>query len=210
MDTLGASPFVWLEFDENGGISPALVHELFALLGNGDIDDLVVISHGWKNDKNDATTLYKTLWNNACGNFPVGKAQRIVVAGVLWPAKAFSTDFDVSALTNLQQGGALAVRAGGAQNDLSDQDFDAVLKAFAEFIGPSAAETIAAAQVAAKGFSNNNAYDLVSKGAKAVKADAHPADGELGQDGKPIAKSLKNPPDALLLLNSLVSRRNSS
>jgi hypothetical protein len=55
----------------------------------------------------------------------------------LWPAKAFSTDFDVSALTNLQQGGALAVRAGGAQNDLSDQDFDDVLKAFAEFIGPS-------------------------------------------------------------------------
>ena len=43
----------------------------------------------------------------------------------------------------------------------------------------------------------------MSKGAKAVKADAHPADGELGQDNKPIAKTLKNPPEALFLLESL-------
>ncbi len=45
----------------------------------------------------------------------------------------------------------------------------------------------------------------MSKGAKAVNADAHPADGELGQDGRPITKTLKNPPEALLLLNSLVT-----
>ncbi len=153
MSTLGASPFVWLEFDENGGISPASVQELSALLGKGDSEDMVVISHGWKNDKNDAAMLYKTLWNNACANFPAGKAQHIAVAGVLWPAKAFSTDFDAAALRGATQGGALAVHAGGVQNDLSDKDFDDVLKAFAEFIGPGGDETIAAAQVARpKGF----------------------------------------------------------
>ena len=137
MSTLGASPFVWLEFDENGGIDPASVQELSALLGKGDIDDLAVISHGWKNDKNDATKLYKTLWNNACANFPVGKAQQIAVAGVLWPAKAYSTDFDASALAAVSEGGALAVQAGGTQNDLSDKDFDDILKAFDDFIGPA-------------------------------------------------------------------------
>ena len=203
MSTLGASPFVWLEFDETGAISLASVQALSAVLNGSGIEDLVVISHGWKNDKTDATKLYATLWANACANFPAGKAQRIAVAGVLWPAKVYATDFDASALAAASQGGALAVHEGGGQTDLSDAEFAGVLKAFAAFIGPGGAETIAAAEVAAKGFSDTNAFDLVEKGAKAVKADAHPADGELGQDSRPIVKTLRNPPDALLLLEGL-------
>jgi hypothetical protein len=63
MTNIGASTFVWLEFDENGVIDPAAVRGLSDAL-KGEVDDLVVISHGWKNDKNDASRLYTTLWNN--------------------------------------------------------------------------------------------------------------------------------------------------
>jgi hypothetical protein len=203
VETLGASPFVWLEFDENGVISPAAVHGLSAMLNGGGVRNLVVISHGWKNDKNDAKKLYSTLWNNTCANFPADNAPQIAVAGVLWPAKAFSTDFDAGALRDATQNGALAVGEGGGVGDLSDEAFDKVLQDFASFLGEDAKETIAAAKAADKDFSDNNAFDLVSKGAKAVKADAPPADIELGQDGGPIANTLKDPPQAQYLLESL-------
>ena len=52
MDTLGPSPFCWLEFDAKGGLvdagAPAAIK---AMLNAPGVNDVVVMSHGWKNTK---------------------------------------------------------------------------------------------------------------------------------------------------------------
>ena len=69
MDRLGPSPFCWLEFDEKGGLVDASAPAaITAMLNAPGVDDVVVMSHGWKNTKSDATTLYGTLWGNAATN----------------------------------------------------------------------------------------------------------------------------------------------
>lgn len=105
-------PSIWLEFDEDGAIDAGVVGPLTALLSKPGIEDLVVMSHGWKNDRNDATKLYGTLWANARSNLPAGRADKVVVAGVLWPAKAFQTDFDAAALTDVGTQGTLSASGG--------------------------------------------------------------------------------------------------
>jgi hypothetical protein len=202
MTNIGASTFVWLEFDENGVIDPAAVRGLSDAL-KGAVDDLVVISHGWKNDKNDASRLYTTLWNNTCAALPPGKAARTVVAGVLWPSKAYPDDFDTTTLNAVNQAGALGLDDGARLADISDAVFEQKLKEFADFFGPGSADTIAAAHAAAKGFGVNEAQDLVNSGGKVVAINAPGHDVELGKDGTPIAEASADALKAQSLLVSL-------
>ena len=178
-------PSLWLEFDENGAIDAGAAAQLTQLLNAPGIEDLVVMSHGWKNDKADATTLYRTLWTNACRNFPSGRADKIVVVGVLWPAKAYQTDFDEAALAAANAGGALSAGGGGLGADLSQQQFEALLADFENFIGASAADTIAAARVAAQQLNATASHDLVKKGAAVVAIDVRSPDAELKGDFDP-------------------------
>lgn len=204
MSTLGPSPFLWLEFDEKGALrDPAVVQRLSDLLKADGIGDLVVLSHGWNNDKQLAERLYKKLWDSTLPNFPSGKAQRIVVAGVSWPALAYSTGFDAAALASVPAGGAASVGAGVGSSDLSAEAFDDALKSFVAFVGPAGAEAVAAAKAAVEDLSDTTAFDLVRKGAEAVGADASPPDTELAQDREPITNTLRNPPEALPLLVGL-------
>ncbi len=84
------------QVDEHGAIDAGTAKQLTALLNKPGIEDLVVMAHGWKNDRKDAARLYGTFWKIACANFAAGKAEGIIVAGAQWPAKAFRTDFDAS------------------------------------------------------------------------------------------------------------------
>jgi hypothetical protein len=201
----GEIPSIWLEFDESGVIDASAATQLTALLNRPGIEDLVVMSHGWKNDKNDATNLYGTLWANACTNFQPGKAERIVVAGVLWPAKAFRTDFDEAALSQVNAGGTLGVAGGGAAiADLSEEDFETLLKEFEKFMGASGAATVAAARTAAKGLTTGASAALVQQGAAAVGINAKSPDSELARDAAPIARAQGQSTDAQMLLSNLV------
>jgi hypothetical protein len=196
-------PSVWLEFDEHGAIDAGTVTRLTALLDMPGVEDLVIISHGWKNEKNDAAKLYGTLWANASNNFPAGKTERILVAGVLWPAKAFQTDFDQAALATPHAGGTLAAPGGAKVADLSEQDFESVLTEFSSFMGASGAATIAAARTAANGLTANACQALVKQGAAAVAIDAKSPDTEIARDAAPFARSQGDPTNAQLLLASL-------
>ena len=198
-------PSLWLEFDENGAIDANAAAQLTQLLNAPGIEDLVVMSHGWKNDKADATTLYRTLWANACRNFPAGRADKIVVVGVLWPAKAYQTDFDETALAAANAGGALSAGGGGLGADLSQQQFDALLADFAEFIGPSATDTIAAARVAAQQLNATASHDLVKKGAAVVAIDVSSPDAELKGDSTRIARASADRTEAQMLLGNLAA-----
>ncbi len=197
------SPSLWLEFDKDGTIDPGAAPNLTALLNQPGIEDLVVISHGWKNDKVDATKLYGTLWGNALGNFPAGTAERIIVAGVLWPAKAFRTDFDAEALAPVEAGGTLASAGAATVDDLAPEQLDRVLADFQDLMGASADATIAAAQVAAQGLTAGASQTLVKQGAAAVALDPKSPDAELARDAGPIASAQAHPTDAQFLLSNL-------
>jgi hypothetical protein len=200
----GIIPAIWLEFDKSGAIDAGVVAQLNALLDRPDIEDLVVMSHGWKNDKNDATKLYGTLWKHACDNFPPGKADKIVVAGVLWPAKAFRTDFDETALAAVGASGTLGVGGGGgADPDLPDPQFQLLLAEFADFIGPSASATVTAAREAAGGLTASASQALVQEGTAAVGMDPNSPDTELGSDADPLRKAQANATEAQSLLSNL-------
>lgn len=201
-----AIPSIWLEFDKSGAIDAGVVTQLNALLNQPGVEDLVVMSHGWKNDKNDASKLYGTLWNNACTNFPAGKADKIIVAGVIWPATAFRTDFDEAALAKVGTDGALGLGGGGAAiSDLSVPDFQLLLADFEAFVGSSGAAAVTAARSAAKGLTADASAELVEQGAAAVGIDAKSADKELAGDAAPIARAQAQSTDAQMLLTSLAA-----
>jgi hypothetical protein len=199
----GKVPSLWLEFDKDGTIDADAAAQLSALLYEPGVEDIVVMAHGWKNDKNDATKLYGTLWTNTCANFPASEAKRIVVTGVIWPAKAFQTDFDEAALETAGSGTALAAHGDVPVSDLSDEKFEKLLAEFSRFMGASAAPTIAAARTAAKGLTAGASQVLIKQGAAAVAIDAKSPDTELALDAAPIARAQVEPTNAQLLLANL-------
>ena len=204
MDTLGPSPFLWLEFDKNGAIDPATTTSLAALLNQPGVTDLVVMSHGWKNTKDDARKLYGTLWANACKKLAVGKASRIVVAGVVWPAKAYRTDFDEQTLVTPGGGGTLAANGTAADpEDLDDKAFGKVLKDFKDLFGQDGAATAKKARAAAKKLNETTSFFLVKNGNEALGSSG--TDSELKADSEPIALATEDATSAKMLMEALVT-----
>jgi hypothetical protein len=198
------SPAIWLEFDKQGKIDAAAATRLTSLLDAEGIESLVVMAHGWKNDNKDAAKLYGTLWGHACTNFPDGAASRMIVAGVLWPAKAFRTDFDVAALANAAGDVTLALPGAAAEVDISEQQFESLLADFEAFMGDAGSATAAAARVAANRLTGSASQELVAKGAAAVGIDdARSSDPELARDATPLAQARNDAGDAQLLLANL-------
>ncbi|MHC2531903.1 hypothetical protein [Bradyrhizobium diazoefficiens] len=193
-------PSLWLEFDQFGAIDAGAATRLTILLDEPGVEDLVIMTHGWMNDKADATEFYGTLWTNVCNNFPAGKAGRIVVAGVQWPAKSFRTDFDVAALASAPASGTLATPGDAKVADLPEHDFEALLTEFNSFMGASGAPTIDAARMAAKGLTASASHTLVNLGAAAVAINPKSLDLELARDALPIARAQGEATNAQLLL----------
>jgi pimeloyl-ACP methyl ester carboxylesterase len=100
-----------VEFRKDGRVhDPAQVKSL--LDGLGGLTDLVVLSHGWNNDRAEAQLLYDTLLKSlaevAAADLVAGvKDKRLGVMRVLWPSKKFA-DRDL-----IPGGGAAGV--GGQQ-----------------------------------------------------------------------------------------------
>jgi hypothetical protein len=205
MDVLGRSPFCWLEFNENGELIDENAASLVAaMLAQGGIGDLVVISHGWKNTKSDAKTLYGTLWNNTCAALTQGDPAKIAVCGILWPAKAYSTDFDDAAASAGAHGQTLAAGTGVEPRDLTDAEFAAALADFREVFGSRADATIDAANKAANAaeIDDANADQLFASARIATAAGAiSPKDSELRKDAERIL-SPGSPQDILIGLAS--------
>ena len=78
---------------------------------SGNVTDLLVISHGWNNDMNDARNLYERLVTSIVGQ-AAGTKRKLAVLAVLWPSKKFAekdltaggaAGFDPNHVTPLQQ-----------------------------------------------------------------------------------------------------------
>jgi hypothetical protein len=205
MDFFSPSSFCWLEFDENGALvdksEPAA---LAALVSKPDVEDLVVISHGWKNDKNDATTLYGTLWKNTLASLTKKDPKKIVVCGILWPAKAYTTDFD-DAAAEAAAGQALAVTDGVGSREMTDEEFSRALADFKIVFGARADATIAAAKIVAQKpkIEFGSADALVSAAKTAINAGAvSTADSELHKDAQRLVDSNVSADDLLVGLTA--------
>ncbi|RYF40599.1 MAG: hypothetical protein EOO27_47465, partial [Comamonadaceae bacterium] len=82
-----------IEFTKDGLVHDE--HQVTRLLdGLTDTTDLLVLAHGWNNDKAEATTLYDTLTTSleAVGLPESGPGSRVAVMRVLWPSKKFALE----------------------------------------------------------------------------------------------------------------------
>ena len=90
-----------LEFDEKA----SLVHSdqlsaITSALAQGDYSDLIVVSHGWNNNDDEAKALYDNLLNLVSQELPNDK--KFIAIGVIWPSKRFG---DVQSSVNAASAG---------------------------------------------------------------------------------------------------------
>jgi hypothetical protein len=117
MTTLAGVPFVRLEFDKDGDVRDS------AALGAlpDDVTDLIVMSHGWKNDADFATQLYESLLREteaAAGGALPGK---FAAAGVYWPAMLYRPDLTLVP-DDFQEGGAAGLDAADIEREALEEE----------------------------------------------------------------------------------------
>jgi hypothetical protein len=186
VETIGPSSFCWLEFDAGGGLvdaaAPAAVDAMLKAPG---ITDLVVLSHGWNNTKTDAMTLYGTLWRNVAVALSRKNPAEIAVAGIVWPAKQFSTDFDDAAAVASAAGRTLSVGDGDGGADLGEDALETQIKEVEDLFGPRGAAVAAAARKAAQRIDFESANALFDSASAAVTPP--PGDPELEKNAELFA-----------------------
>ncbi|KOV72660.1 MULTISPECIES: hypothetical protein [unclassified Streptomyces] len=119
----GVAPYWELTFDADGDADGAERDRLLTQVTEHGVRDLIVLSHGWNNDRSGATALYRRFFA------PVPKLApkaRLGYVGVIWPSMRFSDepipDFPRS---------VAAVEAGAAPRPALDKDTRrALLEAF--------------------------------------------------------------------------------
>lgn len=107
-DNIKGIPYCTAEFDKGG----KLLNQPAVPAG---ITDLIVVSHGWNNDRQDAEELYRKLFENfveVTANDPEIKQRKIAIIGVIWPSKKFNEFMTQPSAGSKAAGGAAS--AGGA------------------------------------------------------------------------------------------------
>lgn len=131
MTLLDQSPFLWIEFDKRGAlVEPDAFDQVKAKLTEVGATDLVVISHGWKNDRAAALRIYQPLWENTRASLTQLNPARIVVAGILWPSTPYGHNFDEAALLAAAKQGALSNDGGTAPEDIDAETLDTAIADF--------------------------------------------------------------------------------
>ena len=109
-DDIKGIPYSTAEFDKDG----TLLKEPAVPAGT---TDLIMVSHGWNNDREAAETLYRKLFGNfadvTAGDAAI-KARKIAIVGIIWPSKKFDDFMTEPASASGTAGGAAA--AGGSVN----------------------------------------------------------------------------------------------
>ena len=112
--TIGQIPYFEATFDKNGVLLAPVT------LPDG-LTDLFVISHGWRNDAQDARTLYQTLFSHFADptvNPPDALAGRqCAIVGIFWP----SQNFDLLMAGQATGSGANTAAIGDVQSDPGSQ-----------------------------------------------------------------------------------------
>jgi pimeloyl-ACP methyl ester carboxylesterase len=116
-------PYFEVEFTKDGPIfQPSQGDRAVSAIRSGPTTDLLVVCHGWNNDKADARDLYERLVQKisevlAGGIVPGLGGRSFAVLGVLWPSKKF-TDAELI--------------PGGGASTAGDENIQAILKLLEE------------------------------------------------------------------------------
>ena len=122
MNDIAGIPYFVAEFDINGTLqSPVTLPT--------DVTDVIVMSHGWNNNREDAESLYKGIFTSfsAVGGAPADR--KVAIVGVIWPSKRF--DELVAATAANEAGGAAALHSKASKE--SDAMLVARLREMASF-----------------------------------------------------------------------------
>lgn len=93
MPDIAGFPYIEAQFTVDGTLNPASqTAEILAFLRAAPAPtDLLVLSHGWNNDIDDARTLYRTLLGSMHGLLDTpARSAGLAVLAVLWPSKKFA------------------------------------------------------------------------------------------------------------------------
>lgn len=128
MQQVAGFPYFEIQFNKDGAIvSRNEVTQIVDFAGQGTITDLLVISHGWNNDMDDARNFYKAFFTHVRhqldqGALPGLAGRSFAILGVLWPSKKFAEK-------ELTPGGA-ASTAGAISNKLIQEQLANLKGAF--------------------------------------------------------------------------------
>lgn len=197
-EQLGPSPYVWLTFDKEGTLrNPAALDRLNALLTETDATDLLVISHGWKNDEAAALRIYQPLWERTAPMLEAGR--RFVVAGVLWPSVPFREHFDEPALLKAAaEGGVLSTEDSLPVEDLDDEHLRQALDDFLD--GDDDPELRNLIGEAEQDLSGEAAAELFQRALARVQRSVDALDAETRPELQPLVER-EQPAGALLDLS---------
>lgn len=114
-DNIKGLPYSTAEFDKDG--KPLSVPNV-----PPGTTDVIVVSHGWNNDRDAAEALYTKLFENfvdvTAGDAAISQ-RKLAIVGVIWPSKKFDDFITVPAAQNKAAGGAAS--AGGAVDQAASQ-----------------------------------------------------------------------------------------
>ena len=98
MEQIAGFPYFEVQFTREGqAFDNGEVDALLDFVGQGDLTDLFVISHGWNNDMADARALYRAFFDQVDRLVKDGHgygldARKAAVLAVLWPSKKFADE----------------------------------------------------------------------------------------------------------------------
>src|ERR1043166_6320506 len=105
--------------------------------------DVIVASHGWNNDEEQAEQLYTALFTNfAAVASDQLQNKKIAIVGVIWPSKKFTDVVDAAVAEQAGGGGA----GFGTSSAAADETIKAKLDVIATMFDKKAAKKIAAAK----------------------------------------------------------------
>jgi len=133
MDTIAGLPFLKLRFDDKGALEDRQqLANILGHIGSAKPARLAAISHGWRNDEHDATSLYTELFTNVAASLRARHApqsQLPAVVGVYWPSMALP-EFGAVGPAPPSSGAAAAARAPSVDPVKIKKQLDALIEAF--------------------------------------------------------------------------------
>lgn len=138
MQHVAGLPYAEIQFTRDGGVHDDMeASGLSAMVGEEEVTDLLVVSHGWNNDMAEARGLYARLLQRLRAQLDAGAVPRAAdrtygVAAILWPSKKFAEDelipSGAASIDGLVSDAALLEQVDNLKSALADPGTDASLE----------------------------------------------------------------------------------
>ena len=128
METIAGFDYFRLQYDGNGNLPAA---DQFSALSDAaaEATDVVFLAHGFRNDENDATTLYTKFLTSLRGHLSRAEFQgvaerKILAAAVYWPSKSYQETFPANS-GSVQDADVTAAQMEAVRQQLRELEVDA-------------------------------------------------------------------------------------